>query len=182
MVIALAFTAVYHYVLERKLRPLYEFLPVSLEDAAAEAEQQHFLTSDDRPSTEGSNEDVNDDDVDLVSPVTSSEKTEPMEELNDSFAQRKRGYSTGGQSVTSVKAAANARRTLLRLRKQVATRLANDEVRTLGRTDTVQRAKAADQLGAAIATYPDELSDLSHQERDAELKMAYQDPVVRLFP
>ena len=40
----------------------------------------------------------------------------------------------------------------------------------------------ADQLAAAIAGYPDELSDLSPEERDAELKAAFQDPVTREPP
>ena len=42
-----------------------------------------------------------------------------------------------------------------------------------------RRTELADQLGAALAGYPDELSDLSPQEQAAELKVAYQDPITR---
>jgi len=45
--------------------------------------------------------------------------------------------------------------------------------------DRSRRREVADQLAAAIAGYPDELTDLSPEEREAQLKAAFQDPVTR---
>jgi calcium permeable stress-gated cation channel len=41
------------------------------------------------------------------------------------------------------------------------------------------KREVQDQLSAALESFPDELADLSPEERDAELKAAFQDPVTR---
>ena len=184
MIIALCFTAGFHYTLEVHLRPLYELLPVSLEDAAADEEKRRFLLSNDSARS---------DEVDGTRESNSAEFTEPkpsmepdgnMRNTNGHVGQQTKANSSGLDTINShdtTKAAADARRSMLRLRRKVAAKLENSESHALGRLETskARRIQVADQLGAAIAGYPDELSDLSLKEQEAEHRAAYQDPITR---
>ena len=46
MIVALVITAIFHYVLESTMSPLYELIPVTLEDKAVDAERKRFGTED----------------------------------------------------------------------------------------------------------------------------------------
>ncbi len=47
MIVALCLTAAYHYLIEQSLEPLYELIPVTLEDSAADAERARFVEGGD---------------------------------------------------------------------------------------------------------------------------------------
>lgn len=86
------------------------------------------------------------------------------------------------QNSSVSKGAANARKIFGRLNKTVAARLADapSHVGHLeGESRKSRRMELADELGSSLAGYPDELTRLTHRERDAELSTAYQDPVTR---
>lgn len=182
MIVALALTAAFHYIMEQYLQPLYEFLPVSLEDSAADAERQRF--SHEGPSIDEINQSSLRPSLEVpTTPTTCSEHPGDTEERpNDRSGKRAKDHSSGVEAEDNAGTAANARRTLLRLQTRVGTQLANNETHTTAsRCDLSRRIEVANKLGAAIAAYPDELSDLSMQERNAELKVAYQDPMVRFL-
>ena len=182
MIVALALTASFHYILEQKLRPLYELLPVTLEDSAAEAEQKlHPLTSKENPGADrdtgyhesGSSEESNPQ-------LSTDQQRGDSDEISSDAKNQTEGRSSGVQKERNPETAANARMTQSRLKQRIAAKLAIDERRTTSRSKNISRRReVADQLGAAIAEYPDELADLSIQERDAELQVAYQDPLIR---
>ena len=180
MIVALVLTAAYHYVLETTLHPLYELLPVTLEDKAADAERERFKSinesrpSQSRPSEEPSEYQRNE--VDLASPRTSDSRRpiNPTEKATASFDEPRRKPAKGIAST-----AANARKTMLRLNERIEARLAAKQHHSPRASGTSRRLEVADELGTAIAGYPDELIDLSPSERDAELRAAYQDPITR---
>lgn len=164
MIVVLILTAAFHFVMEQRLRPLYEFLPVSLEDSAVDAERQRFLIHNDNDSHEVSGS-RDSDGIELS-------ELNPVETLDGSVASRVQMKS---MSAT----AANARRILSRLKKKTAVRITEIQAHIPGPIDKSRRQEVADQLAAAIAGYPDELTDLSPEEREAELKAAFQDPATR---
>ena len=154
MIVALILTAIFQFVMEQYLRPLYEFLPVSLEDSAVEAEQRLSLLRDNNADLSNLNEDqISGDAVE-----SSAAKLEAM---------------------PNVVTAANARSTLSRLKAETAAKVSRLQARLPEAIDKSRRRQIADQLGAAIAGYPDELTDLTAEEREAELRAAFQDPVTR---
>lgn len=68
---------------------------------------------------------------------------------------------------------------LSKLKKETATKIARFQAHLPEQNDRSRRREVADQLAAAIASYPDELTDLSPEERKAQLQAAFQDPVTR---
>ena len=68
---------------------------------------------------------------------------------------------------------------LSKLKKETAAKVADIQAHLPEPIDKSRRREVADQLAAAIAGYPDELTDLSPEERGAQLKAAFQDPVTR---
>ena len=149
MIVVLILTAIFHFVMEQHLRPLYEFLPVTLEDKAVDAEQRLSL--------------LQNDDVDER---LGSEK--PLKPV--------------ATSLENVNTAANARINLSRLKGQVTAKISHIQAHLPEPINISRRRQVADQLAAAIASYPDELIDLDPEEREAELKAAFQDPVTREPP
>ncbi|KAL9625938.1 MAG: hypothetical protein Q9164_007980, partial [Protoblastenia rupestris] len=137
MIVVLILTAIFHFVMEQHLRPLYEFLPVTLEDKAVDAEHRLSLLQSDGGETSA------------------------------------RFVTTGVEGVST---AANARSNLFRLKNQVAAKVSHIQAHLPEPIDKSRRRQVADQLGAAIAGYPDELTDLDVEEREAELRAAFQDP------
>ena len=162
MIIILILTAVFHFVMEQHLRPLYEFLPVTLEDSAVDAERRLFLTHDDNE--------------------LSSEET-PRTGIDtemESIAKTDGGLSGRPKSMSVT--ADHARQALSKLRNETAARVANIQAHLPEPIDRSRRREVADQLAAAIAGFPDELTDLTSEDREAQLKAAFQDPVTREPP
>ena len=175
------------------MSPLYELIPVTLEDRAVAAEKRRF----------GENDGANEEDEEPVEesapgsveqsrPVSTSEKrdyaTHEHSEVEPSaptgeqqtlpVPEQKR---LPPQSASVSKAAANARKTFDRLNKTVEARLASNPSHAehhegRGRS---RKMELADELGSSLAGYPDELPRLTPREREAELSTAYQDPVTR---
>ena len=154
MIIVLILTAAFHFVMEQHLSPLYDLLPVSLEDSAVEAEQRLSLLGNGNPDS-------------------------PSMDGIDDLPNKLEDSRLGKDSLPDVATAANARSKLSRMKIEVATKVAQLQARIPEPIDKSRRRQVAEQLGAAIAGYPDELTDLSHGEREAELKAAFQDPVTR---
>ncbi|KAL8795394.1 MAG: hypothetical protein Q9195_002135 [Heterodermia aff. obscurata] len=161
MIIILILTAVFHFVMEQHLRPLYEFLPVTLEDSAVDAERRLFLTDD---KNKFSSEET---------PRTGDGTDIEME----SIAKTDGGLSSRPKSMSVT--ADHARQALIKLRKETAARVANIQAHLPEPIDRSRRREVADQLAAAIAGFPDELTDLSPEDREVQLKAAFQDPVTR---
>ena len=151
MIVVLILTAIFHFVMEQHLCPLYEFLPVTLEDKAVDAEQRLALLH---------NNDENPHKQDNV--------------LDNEIATE-----SSAVNLESVNTAANARSNLSRLKRQVTAKVAQIQAHLPEPIDKSRRRQIADQLAVAIAGYPDELTDLDAEERQAELKAAFQDPVTR---
>ena len=171
MIVVLVLTAIFHFVMEQHLRPLYEFLPVVLEDSAVVAERQRFLSHDDtEPSCK---ESADDDGIKLseLNPIV--DKSE--DSVDESTNKRTSRVQLKGMSAT----AARARTALSKLKKETSARVTELHALVPEPTGKSRRREVADQLAAAIAGYPDELEDLSPDEREAELKAAFQDPVTR---
>lgn len=179
MIVALALTAAYHFVLEGTMSPLYDLLPVTLEDKAAERERRRFQANMDAVDTEADEDSGND------GQATPDEKNT----RNRMDRQRDRGTEKG-----IVSTAANARRMMQRLQQRVESRLEathrqttpsrdpndhNSYATTAAAEGKSRKREIADELGASIARYPDELLDLSPAERAAEVCAAYQDPITR---
>ena len=170
MIVILILTAIFHFVMEQHLRPLYEFLPVVLEDLAVDAERQRFLTrDDDEPSRQESGKS---DGIEL-SELNSAGMLDGT--VNEPMRERASHVQAKSMSAT----AAHARKALSRLKKETAARVTELHAHVPEPSGSSRRREVADQLAAAIAGYPDELTDLSPEERDAELKAAFQDPVTR---
>ncbi|KAL9579090.1 MAG: hypothetical protein Q9212_005312 [Teloschistes hypoglaucus] len=159
MIVVLILTAVFHFVVERHLQPLYEFLPVTLEDSAVDAERRAFLIHDD----------------DQASP---EEECRSGNDVREKALDTADGGLTGRPKSVSV-TADQARSALTKLRKETAIRVANIQAHLPESRHKSRRREVADQLGAAIAGFPDELTDLSREEREAQLRAAFQDPVTR---
>lgn len=165
MIVVLILTAAFHFLMEQHLRPLYEFLPVSLEDSAVDAERQRFLVHSDNESSHEVSRSRDSDGIKLS-------ELNPVGTLDGSVASQVQMKS---MSAT----AANARQILSRLKKKTAVRVTEIQAHIPESIDKSRRQEVADQLAAAIAGYPDELTDLSPEERNAELKAAFQDPTTR---
>ena len=168
MIVVLILTAVFHFVMEQHLQPLYEFLPVTLEDSAVDAERKRFLQSTDGDFSrrEGGSED------DLPAEIASRGL--------DGNADRPAGRRfIRAQAKTMSATAAQARTVLSRLKLDTAAKIKDLQTHIPEPIDRSRRQEVADQLAAAIAGYPDELTDLSPEERNAELKAAFQDPITR---
>lgn len=176
MIIVLIVTAIVHYIQEQHLRPLYELLPVTLEDAAAEAEKRRFLPSSQHHAHSDSRATSNDEEFRSV-----KEKATPAGS-DEHLGQSSQGSATGAERENTTSTAAGARDTMTRLKNRTAAKLASIEALATEHSSVSRRIEVGNQLSAAIAGYPDELSDLSTEERKAELRAAYQDPVTREPP
>ena len=190
MIVALVLTAAYHYILESALSPLYELVPVTLEDKAVEKEKKRFgaevreMVNDDEAGGRSTS-----NSIERSGPGSDSEqeKSEPARhegptiEQHDGIGDLLHTTSRSSSDSTPLaKAAANARRTFQRLNNTVAARVAVDQSHHgPRRTGASRKLEVQDQLGETIADYPDELPRLTPRERDAELSTAYQDPVTR---
>jgi len=163
MIVVLILTAVFHFVMEQHLRPLYEFLPVTLEDSAVIAERQRFLVCDDNETSQEESREI--DGID-------SSEANPVGMLDGSLVSR-----VQMKSVSAT--AAHARQTFSKLKKETVAKVTEIQAHLPEPIDKSRRREVADQLAAALAGYPDELTDLSPEERDAELKTAFQDPITR---
>ena len=173
MIVVLVLTSIFHFVMEQHLRPLYEFLPVVLEDPAVDAERQRFLTQDDTElSCKEEGGDGGGDGIELSD-------MKPLDQLDgsvdESTNKRRSLVQLKGMSET----AARARTALSKLKKETSARVTELHAHVPEPTGKSRRREVADQLAAAIAGYLDELEDLSPDERQAELKAAFQDPVTR---
>ena len=172
MIVVLVLTAIFHFVMEQHLRPLYEFLPVVLEDSAVDAERQRFLTHDD---TETSCQEKGDGDGDGIE----LSELNPVDKLDGSIDEPTNKRTSRIQLKGMSETAARARTALSKLKKETSARVTELHAHVPEPTGRSRRREVADQLAAAIAGYPDELEDLSLDERQAELKAAFQDPVTR---
>lgn len=167
MIIALALTAAYHYVLESTMKPLYDILPVTLEDKATEREQKRLGGNIDGAEDER-HEDANDD--------------EQSESARPSLDKAHRRGETRRDRVPELgiaSTAAHARRMMLRMHQRIEARLEATHAQGPRGAGTSRKMEVADELAASIARFPDELVDLSPEERRAEVRAAYQDPVTR---
>ena len=170
MIVVLILTAIFHFVMEQHLRPLYEFLPVTLEDSAVDAERERFLVPDaNAASSEGQAEK---EDVERLA-------SNPNNSLDGSGDRLQQGKESHRQTTSMSATAAQARNVLSSLKRKTAARVTEIQSHIPEPIDRSRRQEVADQLAAAIAGYPDELTDLSPEEREAELKAAFQDPVTR---
>lgn len=70
MIVVLILTATFHFVMEQYLQPLYEFLPVALEDSAVDAERQRFLVHNDNEPSQEERGDSRDIELSDMSAVT----------------------------------------------------------------------------------------------------------------
>ncbi|KAL8684387.1 MAG: hypothetical protein Q9224_006386 [Gallowayella concinna] len=164
MIVVLILTAAFHFVMEQHLRPLYEFLPVTVEDSAVDAERRLLISPNDLEVSQERESSSNND-------ATVSE-TSPAATLDQDSKSRPQVQS---MSLT----ARNARKALSRLKKDTTTRITHTQLHLLESPNISRRREVGDQLSAAIAGYPDELTDLTPDERAAQLKAAFQDPVTR---
>lgn len=163
MIVVLILTAVCHFVMDQHLRPLYEFLPVALEDSAVDAERQRFLMANDNHSSH--EESGHSDEIELT-------EFRSVDALDGGVASR-------GQTKSMSTTAAQARKALLKIKRETTERVADIQAHLPEPIDKSRRREVADQLAAAIAGYPDELTDLTPEEREAQLKAAFQDPITR---
>lgn len=179
-------TAVYHYILESFLTPLYGLVPVVLEDRAVDREKKRFGDLD------GQNEGPQDEDesarpsIEQPMSVSDTEKRELTSAAAPTGLDGEQPVSETQrpppESTSISKGAANARRVFSRLNKTVAARLATAPSHVQHQEGRSRKMELADELGASLAGYPDELTRLTPRERDAELSTAYQDPVTREPP
>ena len=172
------------------MSPLYELIPVSLEDRAVAAEKRRFGNQDgvnEEEEEEQMEESVRES-VEQPGPDSTSEKRESatheqMEEEPGALRSEPHPVpelkQVPPQSTSGAKAAANARKTFGRLNKTVAARLANNPTHAELHEGKSRKMELADELGSSLAGYPDELTRLNRREREAELSTAYQDPVTR---
>lgn len=179
MIVALALTAAYHYVLEQTMRPLSQLLPVTLEDKAVEAEKKILLADTrDRPSSEIDN-DAEEDGTALPEVQIDGDSTaldhKVVRNRSTPFQMKPRATFTSGL----VETAENARKTMSRVNKRIAAMTIPEREHLAEHNGVARRIYVGNQLGEALSRYPDELIDLSPAERQAELRAAYQDPVTR---
>ncbi|KAL9600002.1 MAG: hypothetical protein Q9219_003471 [cf. Caloplaca sp. 3 TL-2023] len=164
MIVVLILTAAFHFVMEQHLRPLYEFLPVTVEDSAVDAERRLLGRCDNVKAS-------------LDEERGNSNDTEVSKELPDQSIDS--GLPSRSQMKSMSMTADNARTGLSRLKRETASKIADIQVRLPERPAISRRREVADRLSAAIAGYPDELTDLTVEERAAQLRAAFQDPVTR---
>lgn len=150
---------------------------MTLEDPAADAEKELFAVMDNRQSDERERTSEGDG-VESSSPTSGSARPYGVEKPRYRSAAPNNKQSRQARATSITKTAADARKTLLRLHNRVAAHQ-ESHARDGSRWGNPSRIEVADQLGAAISRYPDELLDLSAREREAELRAAYQDPVTR---
>ncbi|KAI7380674.1 hypothetical protein KC328_g12653 [Hortaea werneckii] len=182
MIVALCLTAGFHYVLEQSMRPLKEFIPVTLEDKAADAERRRFAREKGH-----SDENAGDDKSSTITAASSRRSSESIRRRVPEKPSYTQDPAPEGekQAGTMAFTAASARKTMNRLHQRIGATLAATQVRSPHHGDErdgtapTRKDDVADQLGAAIAGYPDDLVDLTPAERAAELRAAYQDPVTR---
>ena len=170
MIVVLVLTAIFHFVMEQNLRPLYEFLPVVLEDSAVDAERRRFLIHDD---SEPWRQESGDSDGIELSELNSAGV------LDGGVEKPTKRSGSRVQIKIIYKKTDFARIEMSRLKSETATRVTELHAYAPEPIGRSRRREVADQLAAAIAGYPDELTDLSPEERDAELKAAFQDPITR---
>lgn len=157
MIVILILTAAYHFVMEQHLEPLYEFLPVTLEDSAVDAERRLLLERDNRFPHEQDTGNSNDIELSEMSTLGTLDG----------------GLSSRPQTKNMSATADGARKALSKLKKETAARVADLQAHLPESIDKSRRREVADQLAAAIASYPDELTDLTAEEREAQLKGMY---------
>jgi hypothetical protein len=182
--------ATYHYIMETTLSPLYELIPVTLEDKAVALERKRFgkENRESDESTAQADESARTS-IERSSPKAQSEKPELTEHEGPIVETQGRSVEQPvpeaqrppPQNASITKGAANARKILGRLNKTVAARLATapSHVHLDGASSKSRKMELADELGSSLAGYPDELTRLTPRERDAELSTAYQDPITR---
>lgn len=171
------------------MSPLYELIPVSLEDRAVAAEKKRFgdhdgtneeqeeqfdgspraSVEDTRPSSDNEKRQLTTHEQPGVEPDPQGGEPRPVPELKRPPPQNN----------SNSKAAANARKAFGRLNKTVAARLASNPTHGQHDGSKSRKMELADELGSSLAGYPDELARLTPSERRAELSTAYQDPVTR---
>ena len=169
MIVVLVLTAAFHFVMEHHLRPLYEFLPVALEDSAVDAERQRFLVHNDNEPSHEERGDSSDIELSEMNSVAQLDGSNAPTEKRASRVQMTNMSAT----------ASHARNALSRLKKETAARITDIHAHVPETIARSRRQEVDDRLAATIAGYPDELTDLSPDEREAELKAAFQDPVTR---
>ena len=190
MIVALCLTAGYHYVLDLILRPLQDVIPVTMEDKAADAERRRFA---ERTASGGQTTENPDEDDSMTLPTGLSQRSSESvrrrltEKPSSASFDKKDDGEKHMKGIVST--AASARATMGRLQERIGSRLAvthgqtphEDDLRDESGASRRRRHRTdvADQLGQAIADYPDDLVDLTPAEREAELRAAYQDPVTR---
>ena len=185
MIVVLILTAIFHFVMEEHLRPLYEFIPVTLEDMAADAERNRF--SIDNYGREKKASPLTDVGTSSAIELSTLGKHPSATTPNEPTSLKPETPTHGrARAITnaSTLTAASARHALSTVKRRA--QLSSASSASLRASPTPpsgktaqQRREAADQLGAAIASYPDALSDLSPEERTAQLQAAFQDPVTR---
>ena len=170
MIVVLVLTAAFHFIMEEHLRPLYEFLPVALEDSAVEAEKQQFLAQDNGECVPDEDQGVGIGGVELQA---DSQRT------FNGASQPSRKFGSHLQAKSMSATAARARRTLTILKEETAAKVTEIQGHIPESLGTSRRQELAEQMGAALGSYPDELTDLSPAQRTIELRAAFQDPVTR---
>ena len=141
MIVVLILTAVFHIVMEHHLRPLYEFLPVALEDSAVDAERQRFLVHNDNEPSYGERGGSRDIELSEMNAVTM---------LDGSNAPTKKKASR--VQMTNMSATAfHARNALSKLKKETAARITDIHAHVPEIIDRSRRQEVADRLAATIA-------------------------------
>ncbi|KAL8726447.1 MAG: hypothetical protein Q9166_006725 [cf. Caloplaca sp. 2 TL-2023] len=164
MIVVLILTATFHFVMEQHLQPLYEFLPVTVEDSAVDAERQLLTVRDD---------------VELPLDQQSGSSNDIKDSKRSPIGMRDTDIANPSQMQSMSSTARNARKAMSRRKKDTAVRITNIQLHLPEPPNISRRREVADQLSAAIAGYPDELTDLTPDERAAQLKASFQDPVTR---
>ncbi|KAI7640286.1 hypothetical protein KC322_g20630, partial [Hortaea werneckii] len=121
MIVALCLTAGFHYVLEQSLRPLKEFIPVTLEDKAADAERRRFAREKGH-----SDETARDDQSSTITAASSRRSSESIRRrVPEKPSQMQDPASEGEkQAGTMAYTAASARKTMNRLHQRIGATLA----------------------------------------------------------
>lgn len=179
MIVMLCLTGAIHWVLMAIMRPLRELLPVTLEDPAAGAERNRFLADNKSVDGEIQSEKISTDMAEATPRVSQSDKSSPPMTSAKSFQKPRKAEAGAPKGKDIARTAANARKMLSRLHKERTVSLGSNQALANGHSGKLTRRELGDQLGASLADYPDELTDLSPEERAMELQAAYQDPVTR---
>lgn len=179
MIVALCLTAAYHFVLEQTMAPVSELIPVTLEDKAVEAEEKLLLAETrGRPSSEMDQE-AEDAGIKLPDVEIDRKSKELGHKLESGGKENAPAKSGRGFTSGLTETAENARKTMTRLNRRIAAMTAPEREHLPLHAGVARRIDVGNQLGEALSRYPDELTDLSPAERQAELRAAYQDPITR---